>query len=137
MNGKLLKKEKDGLSKENKPETLPGLPTQKTADKPKKRKKRPGRKRIRRSFDETRIAHFLKHEAPLEYQFILDAAGASVVPSADLIEAIGYASANPLFKKPKFRRSLMKYRKEGLYCGRVAKSNANIELYYIRMRSKQ
>jgi hypothetical protein len=79
----------------------------------------------------------LKHEAPLEYQLIMDATGASTVPSADFIETIGYASTNLLFRKPKFRRSLMKYRKEGLYSGRVVKSNANIELYYIRMRSKQ
>jgi hypothetical protein len=55
-------------------------------------------------------------------------------PSADLIEAIGYASTNPLFRKAKFRRSLIHYRKYGLYGGRPIKTDADKELYYIRVR---
>ncbi|NDV63932.1 hypothetical protein D0T60_01540 [Bacteroides sp. 224] len=72
----------------------------------------------------------------MEYKLIIDANGASFAPSADLIEAIGYASNNPLFQKPKFRRCLIKYRKYGLYAGRPVKTNASIELYYIKMRKR-
>lgn len=58
-------------------------------------------------------------------------------PTADFIEAISYSSDNPLFRKPKFRRCLIEYRKHGLYSGRPVKSNASIELYYIRIRKTQ
>lgn len=96
-----------------------------------------GRKRKKREFEETRVGHFLKYEAPLEYRLIMEANGNLSAPSADLIEAVGYSSLNPLFKKPKFRRSLMEYRQTGLYSGKPMKSNAKIEQYYIRVRKKQ
>lgn len=67
----------------------------------------------------------------------MDANGAISDPSADFIEAISYSSSNPLFKKIKFRRCLIEYRKYGLYCGRAIKTNANIELYYIKIRKSQ
>jgi hypothetical protein len=109
--------------------------------KAKKKKKKPskqiGRKRKKREFEETRVGHFIKHEAPLEYGLILDVAGTVYKPSADLIEAIGYASTNPLFRKQKFRRSLIEYRKTGLYSGKPMKSNVNTELYYMRVRKSQ
>ena len=65
---------------------------------------------------------------------ITEAIGASFAPSADLIEAVSYSSTNPLFKKNKFRRCLIEYRKTGLYSGQPRKSNANIERYYIKIR---
>lgn len=99
--------------------------------------KKSGRKRVKHLFDETRLGHFLKHEAPFEYKLIMDANGAISDPSADFIEAISYSSSNPLFKKTKFRRCLIEYRKYGLYCGRAIKTNANIELYYIKIRKSQ
>ena len=98
----------------------------------KKRRKKFGRKRLKRQFDETRIGHFLKHEAMLEYGLIM--ATNEIEPSADLIEAVSYASKNPLFRKAKFRRSLIHYRKYGLYCGNPVKAKAKTELYYIRLR---
>ena len=93
--------------------------------KPKRPKKKPGRKRFRRTFDETKIGSYLKSEAPLEYSLILKAGG-EVKPSANLIEAIGYASLSPIFKTTKFRRSLIEYRKYGLCCGRPAKEKSSI-----------
>lgn len=104
------------------------------------RKRRPsklGRKRKKRLFEETRVGHFLKYEAPLEYNLIMDANGTLSAPSADLIEAISYASLNPLFKKPKFRRSLIEYRATGLYPGKPMKSNVKVEKYYIKIRKAQ
>lgn len=100
----------------------------------KKRSSKLGRKRKKREFEETRVGHFLKYEAPLEYSLIMDANGTSSAPSADLIEAISYASLNPLFKKPKFRRSLIEYRTTGLYPGKPMKSSVNVEKYYIKIR---
>lgn len=96
--------------------------------------KKLGRKRIKRQFDETRVGYFLKLEAPLEYNLIMEVSGNVSAPSADLIEAIGYASLNLLFKKPKFRRALIEYRKSGLYAGDPKKSCVEKELYYISVR---
>ena len=104
----------------------------------KKKRKKPrrkvGRKRIKRQFDETRVGYFLRLEAPLEYNLIMEVSGTVSAPSADLIEAIGYASINLLFKKPKFRRALIEYRKNGLYAGDPKKSCVEKELYYISVR---
>jgi hypothetical protein len=100
----------------------------------KKNKGKLGRKRIKRTFDETSIGHFLKHEAPLEYQLIVNSCGAFAAPSPNIIETVSYGSNNPLFRKTKFRRALIKYRKYGLYSGRPIKSTANTELYYIKIR---
>lgn len=99
-----------------------------------KRRKRKGRKRIKRAFDGTRIGHFLKHEAPLEYKLITDTCNSTCGPPADLIETIGYSSTNPLFRKEKFRKCLIEYRKYGVYCGKPVKSSSNVELYYMRIR---
>lgn len=127
MKEKLSEKEKSSSNKD---------PLQ-TAPKPKKsRKGKPHKKRKRkkRQFDETRVGHFLKHEAPLEYSLIMEAGGTVSAPSADLIEAIGYASINPLFKKPKFRKALIDYRKNGLHTGQPHKSNARVEMFYCKVR---
>ena len=109
---------------------------QKAQSKPKRKKPRRkvGRKRIKRQFEETRVGYFLKLEAPLEYNLIMEVSGTVSAPSADLIEAIGYASINLLFKKPKFRRALIEYRKSGLYAGTPKKSCAGKEIYYSKVR---
>lgn len=80
----------------------------------KTRQKRRDPRKIRRKFEETRVGYFLKYEAPVEYHLVttINISGA---PSADLVEHIGYASRNPLFKKAKFRKALLEYRLTGLY----------------------
>jgi hypothetical protein len=95
-----------------------------------------GRKRKKREFEETRLGYFLLHEAPVEYTLITETICRRGTPSADLIEQVGYSSTNPLFKKPKFRRALIEYRKYGLYPGPPAKTNAVKEMYYIKMRRR-
>ncbi len=110
------------------------LKTKKKRRKKYKPRKKLGRKRKKRLFDETRVGYFLKHEAPVEYGLIIDVCGSQTPPSADFIETIGYASLNPLFRKPKFRKALIEYRKYGLYSGPPKKSKAEIELYYINVR---
>lgn len=128
MREKRLQNEKSSSNANNK--------QQKAQSKPKRKKPRRkvGRKRIKRQFEETRVGYFLKLEAPLEYNLIMEVSGNVSAPSADLIEAIGYASLNLLFKKPKFRRALIEYRKSGLYAGDPKKSCVEKELYYISVR---
>lgn len=89
-----------------------GRPRKKKRKKPKKPM---GRKRIKRTFDETFLGCLLKYEAPIEYKLIMDAQGELQAPSADFIETISYASINPLFRKAKFRRALIYYRQRGIY----------------------
>lgn len=101
-----------------------------------KSKKKPGRKAIRRKFEETRLGHLLKLEAPTEFDLIVTLGGSSA-PSADLIEQLSYASLNPLFRKAKFRKGLIEYRKTGLYCGKPRQITPQIESYYIKLRKNQ
>jgi len=70
----------------------------------------------------------------LEYDIIFNQICGRGAPTADLIEQVGYSSLNPLFKKPKFRRALIEYRKYGLYCGKPISSDAKTEMYYIQLR---
>ena len=108
---------------------------QKKRGRPKKRKVKKVRG-IKRTFDDTKVGHFLKYEAPLEYELLINSMGAGKAPSADMIEMVGYASINPLFKKPKFRRALIEYRKKGLYhIVPRPPASPSIEMYYIRVRS--
>lgn len=72
-------------------------------------------------------------EAPLEYSLIVEASGKSD-PHPDLIEAIGYGSINPLFKKPKFRKALIEYRTLGCYAYKAKKIDPLIELLYAKRR---
>ena len=107
---------------------------------PRKRKRKPPRNpnegKIKYKFEETKVGYYLKYEAPLEYELIMKAYGSGKAPSAVLIEQIGYSSLNPLFKKPKFRKALIEYRKHGLYCGKPMKGDVKTELFYMRIRQR-
>ena len=78
----------------------------------------------------------MKHEAPLEYDLLTNKLCNNRAPSADLIEQVGYSSMNPLFKKAKFRRALIEYRKYGLYSGKPIDTDAETELFYIQLRKR-
>lgn len=93
------------------------IPQKRKRGRPKKRriKKTLGRKPRKRAFEETALGYLLKYEAPIEYSLILTTLGEKQAPSANFIEAISYASINPLFRKSKFRRALIEYRQHGLY----------------------
>lgn len=128
MNEKQLQNEKSSSNANNEQSKV------QSKKKRKKPRRKVGRKRIRRRFEETRVGYFLRLEAPLEYNLIMDVSGSVSAPSADLIEAIGYASLNFLFKKPKFRRALIEYRKNGLYAERPKECSVEKELYYMKVR---
>lgn len=102
------------------------------AQKSRRRKKK---KSKRREFYETRLGYFIQHEAPLEYGIIMDVSG-GYEPNVDMIEALGYASLNPLFRKAKFRRALIEYRKRGCHTHHPKQATAITEFSYIQKRRK-
>lgn len=99
------------------------------------KKKKPGRKPIKRKFDETRLGYLLKMEAPTEYNLIIELN--RTAPDADLIEYVSYSSTNTFFRKAKFRKALIEYRKTGLYCGKPHIITPEKEKYYLKLRKKQ
>lgn len=99
------------------------------------KKKKVGRKKIKRSFPETFIGFVLAHRTPLEYRLILEASGDSA-PSADLIEAVSYASLDPYFRSAEFRKALLSYRRTGLYTKPI-RTSLERELYFIRFRRER
>lgn len=106
--------------------------------KPQKRKRKPGRPKGHslRPFDQTRVGFMLKHEVPIEYKLLMEVTELLKLraPSFELIEAIGYASDDPFFRKTKYWRCLKDYKKYGLRPPVPILSNASKELYYIRLR---
>lgn len=93
--------------------------------------RRKKKKSKRREFYETRLGYFIQHEAPLEYDIIMKVSG-GCEPNVDMIEALGYASLNPLFRKAKFRRALIEYRKRGCHTHHPKQATAITEFLYIQ-----
>lgn len=103
--------------------------------------KKPGRPKGHslKNFDQTRIGFLMKHEVPIEYKLLMEVSDFLKIhaPSPELIEAISYASDDIFFKKAKFWRCLMDYKKYGLRPPYSIHTNANKELYYIHLRFKK
>lgn len=106
--------------------------------KKKKRKRKLGRPKGHslKPFDQTRIGFLLKHEVPVEYKLLMEVTELLKLraPSSELIEAIGYASNDPFFRKAKYWRCLIDYKKYGLRPPVSIQTNVSKELYYIRLR---
>lgn len=107
----------------------------------KKRRKKLGRPRgySLKRFEETRIGFFLQHEAPVEYQLLKEVMAIMRIktPPSELIESICYVSDEPLFRKAKFWRSLINYKKYKCRPRFAIETNAEKELYYIRLKLKK
>lgn len=75
----------------------------------------------------------------MEYKLLVETAEFLKLraPSAELIEAICYASDDALFRKAKFWRSLMDYKKYGLRPPRATKTSVERELRYIQARIRK
>ena len=71
----------------------------------------------------------------MEYDLIMDVSGGRE-PNADLVESISYASLNPLFRKAKFRRALIEYRKFGCHTHHPKKTSIKTEIRYLKMRKQ-
>lgn len=85
------------------------------------------------------MGFFLQHEVPVEYNLLKEVTEQMRVryPPAELVESIGYASNDPFFKKTKFWRSLIEYKKYGCRPRIATVTNARKELYYIKIRLKK
>lgn len=132
----MRKKHEKGMSELQNPKTMQRKLSDSSPNKKSqavKRKKRKKKKSKRREFYETRLGYFIQHEAPLEYNIIMDVSG-GCEPNVDMIEALGYASLNPLFRKAKFRRALIEYRKRGCHTHHPKQAAAITEFLYIKKR---
>lgn len=70
---------------------------------------------------ETQVGHFIYVYAPLEYVLLMEwskamkeSFGKAVKLSPRTIETFSIYSGNPIFKTARFRKALIKYRKDGL-----------------------
>lgn len=106
-----------------------------------RRKRKVGRRKghRRKRFEQTFIGYFLQHEAPVEYRLLMEVVEALKlrVPSADLIEALGYASDDEAFHKARFWRCLQNYKRWGVHPPKTAPTSVKRELFYVRQRMKK
>lgn len=110
-------------------------PLPKVRKRPRKRVGRPKGYSLKK-FEQTRIGFLLQHEVPVEYKLLMEVTELLRLraPSPELIEAIGYASNDSFFRKTKFWRCLMDYKKYGLRPPVPVKTNVRKELYYARIK---
>lgn len=92
-------------------------------------------------FEETCLGFFLKYELPLVYDIIIRQAPASQgqnpEPSVMLIKTVCAASRDPALRKPRFRKLIEKYERQGLYCRRAKRLTPQMEAYYEKLRRKK
>ena len=98
--------------------------TRKAEPNPAKRPGKSGRPKgtyKRYLFEETKLGFFLKYEVPEVFQLIMQSlpAGRHRVPPLPLIRIVCAASKDPSLRKPKFRRYMELYERDGLYCRRA------------------
>lgn len=104
-----------------------------------KRRKEDGRPRgtfKRYKFEETKLGFMLKHETPVVYTILMNTLLRTSCqdPPVELIEVVCRASQDSSFKKPKFRRYLEEYARQGLYCHRPKRITPEREVYYAHIR---
>lgn len=87
-------------------------------------------------FEETKLGFFLKYEVPEVYQLIMQSLppGKHRAPPPPLIRVVCSASKDPSLRKPKFRRYLELYERDGLYCRRATRMTPEKKPFYDEMR---
>ena len=97
---------------------------------------RPKGTRAKRKFEETNLGFFLKYECPLEYSIIMKAVvpGESEHIDAAYIESICDISKDPSFRKSKYVRYLLEYRKNGIHADRAKVATPERLKYYEEIR---
>ena len=100
---------------------------------------RPKGTRKRFLFEETRLGFFLKYEVPEVFQLIMSSLppGKHRAPPPPLIRVVCAASKDPSLRKPKFRRYMDLYEKEGLYCRRATRMTPAKKPFYDQMRRRK
>lgn len=81
----------------------------------------------------------LKHEVPVVYDIIINLTPKApfVEPPILLVKKICGCSPDPSLRKPKFKRYLDDYAKNGLYCKRAQKITPSKKRYYEGIRKKK
>lgn len=90
-------------------------------------------------FVETRLGFMLRYEVPVVYDLIVRLSPPSrrTCPYPELVEAVCAASQDPAFRKPKFRRYMDEYAREGVYCRRGKRLTPARASYYERLRQRR
>lgn len=91
-------------------------------------------------FSQTRLGFMMKYETPLEYNILMKKADVSnyfYEPPIAQIKLLASASEDPSFKKPKFKKYLEEYEKDGLCCGRPKILTEKRRIYYNDMFEKK
>lgn len=113
--------------------------TRKAVANPAKRPGKSGRPKgtyKRYLFEETKLGFFLKYEVPEVFCLIMHSLppGKYRAPPLPLIRIVCAASKDPSLRKPKFRRYLELYERDGLYCRRATVMTPAKKPFYNEMR---
>lgn len=116
--------------------------TRKAEQNPAKRPGKSGRPKgtyKRYLFEETKLGFFLKYEVPEVFQLIMQSlpAGRHRAPPLPLIRIVCAASKDPSLRKPKFRRYMELYERDGLYCRRATVMTPAKKPFYDEMRRRK
>lgn len=90
-------------------------------------------------FVETRLGFMLRYETPVAYDLVMRLSPPSrrQCPYPELVEAVCAASPDPAFRKPKFRRYMDEYARDGVYCRRGKRLTPERARYYERLRERR
>ena len=90
-------------------------------------------------FEETRLGFMLRYEMSVVYYLLqrLCAGQQPFEPDWRVVESVARASKDPSYRKPKFRRYLEEYSREGLYCRRGKRLTAGRKAYYEGIRRRK
>ena len=118
----------------------PGRP--KTAKPTSPRKREDGRPKgtlKRFPFDETRLGFMLRYEMPVVYYLLrrLCSGQQPFEPDWRVVDAVARASKDPSYRKPKFRRYLEEYSRDGLCCRRGKRLTPERKTYYESIRRRK
>lgn len=104
------------------------------AKRPGKRGRPPGTYK-RYPFEQTKLGFFLKYEVPEVFCLIMHSLppGRYRVPPLPLVRIVCAASKDPSLRKPKFRRYMALYERDGLYCRRATVMTPEKKPFYDEM----
>lgn len=113
-----------------------------TVRQPEPRKREDGRPRgtlKRFRFDETRLGFMLRYEMPVVYYLLrrLCPGQQPFEPDWRVVDSVARASKDPSYRKPKFRRYLEEYSRDGLCCRRGKRLTPERKAYYDGLRRRK
>ncbi|KAB4219449.1 hypothetical protein GAP53_08255 [Bacteroides uniformis] len=90
-------------------------------------------------FDETRLGFMLRYEMPVVYYLLrrLCPGQQPFEPDWRVVDSVARASKDPSYRKPKFRRYLEEYSRDGLCCRRAKRLTPGRKAYYEGIRRRK